>query len=97
MQYSNKPAPLPTIDALVTKVEAILDYEFESLSLCRDALVASKKQARLANMASLPDFGGQDVLAKAAKDSGIASLFRVSKNGRVVSGKYILIQIYDHK
>ncbi|KAJ4384816.1 hypothetical protein N0V86_000419 [Didymella sp. IMI 355093] len=95
MQYSNKlqSKPLPTMDSLVTKVETILDYEFESPSLCRDALVVSKKQARLANMASLPDFGGQDVLAKAAKDSGIASFFKVGKNGRVVSDEQLATTI----
>lgn len=78
---------LPTMDTLITKVEEILDYDFESSSLCHDALVASKKQARLANPASLPDFGGQDILAKAAKDCGVASLFRVSKKSGVVSGR----------
>lgn len=75
------------MDTLITGVEKILDYELESSSLCRNALVASKKQTRLATLSSLPNFGGQDVLAQAAKDSGIASLFRVSKKGGVVSGE----------
>lgn len=97
MQYSTycnlagkpqgKPISLPTMDDITAKIESILDYEFESFSLCRDALVAGKKQTALANTASLPAFGSRDVLAAAAKESGIASLFRVSKKGGVVSGE----------
>ncbi|KAF3041378.1 hypothetical protein E8E12_009051 [Didymella heteroderae] len=86
---------LPTMDELITKIEQILDYEFEASSICRDALVASKKQSCLANLASLPNFGGQDILAQAAKDSGIASLFRVSKKGGVVSGEKNYLRCLD--
>jgi len=78
------------METLITKVEKILDYEFEISSLCLDALETSKKQTRLATLSLLPNFGGQDILARAAKNSGIASLFRVSTKGGVVSGEQLL-------
>ncbi|KAF3038557.1 hypothetical protein E8E11_004368 [Didymella keratinophila] len=40
-------------------------------------------------MSSLPNFGGQDILAQATKDSGIASLLRFSKKGGAVSDEQL--------